>query len=106
MMVILGWSGVLLASLAVTFAMLMRASSRWAYFGYLLAQAPLASYALVRADYPMVALTLVLMLVGLLGLWRGFRHRAQLTHISPRARYRRQRRCRGDSGIVLGSRSA
>lgn len=106
MTVILGWSGVLFASVAVSFAMLMRATSRWAYFGYLIAQAPLASYALVRADYPMVALTLVVMLVGLLALWRGFRHRERLTHISPRARCRRQRRGRGDSGVVLGSRIA
>lgn len=104
MMTILGWSGALLASVGVVFALLMRPVSRWAYVAYLLAQAPLACYVLVREDYPMVVLALVLMIAGVFALWRGFRYRERLTLIEPFAVGRRLTRRQRASGVLLDSR--
>lgn len=104
MMTILGWSGALLASVGVAFALLMRPASRWAYAVYLLAQAPLACYVLLRQDYPMVVLAFVLMIAGVLALWRGFRYRERLTLIEPFAVGRRLTRRRRASGVVFDSR--
>lgn len=104
MMTILGWSGALLASLGVVFALLMRPASRWAYVAYVLAHAPLACYVLVREDYPMIVLTFVLMIAGVLALWRGFRHRERLTRIESFPRSHRFARRRRACGVVLGSR--
>lgn len=71
----LGWSGTLLACVGALLVALKMPLSRYAYVCYLFANALLISYAMLRDDYPVLALNLGLTLISVVGLWRWFRRR-------------------------------
>lgn len=71
----LGWSGTLLGCIGALLLALNLPISRYAFVCFIAANALLICYASRRADYPVLALYLVMTLISLLGVRRWFRRR-------------------------------
>lgn len=74
---LLGWSGTLFACLGALLMAMRLPASRYAYVCYLAANAALIAYAMLRADYPLLALNVGLTLISVLGAWRWLARREE-----------------------------
>jgi hypothetical protein len=75
MMSFVGWTGTVIACIGSLLLALKVPISRYAFVCYLIANALLISYAVLRTDYPLLANYLGLTLISLLGLCRWFTSR-------------------------------
>lgn len=71
----LGWTGTILGCVGALLLALNVPISRYAFICFIAANVFLISYASRRADYPVLALYLVMTLISLVGVRRWFRRR-------------------------------